>query len=384
MNFAKKNNPEFPELLAIGLMSGTSLDGIDVALVKSNGHNCTPWGKPFHLPYSDKDKTRLQEALEIARVERKPNKSNKTINELENFLTNLHYNAVVATLNLNGLKNSDIDVVGFHGQTLLHKPEERWSWQIGCGRTLSKKLKITVVNDFRRYDVSNGGQGAPLVPIYHHALFDTKRNEYPVAILNIGGVANLTWNDGRSTERLVAFDTGPGNALLDDWITKNSALPFDKKGMISSKGKVKRSLVKKWMENPYFLMLPPKSLDRNQFDVSGLQKSSNVENYFEDGAATLCAFTVEAIKLAESQCPAPVKQWYVCGGGAHNPTLMNMLSKKLSGKVNLASDIGWSGDFIEAQAFAFLAVRTLYDLPITFPRTTGINKPSTGGVIHKG
>lgn len=369
----KKNS----ELLAVGLMSGTSLDGIDVAFLKSDGVRIERVGTPFHMAYNDEQKSQLQRALFEAKQEKRPTHTNLFINGLEDILTDLHHKAVIKALSLNNIEKTDIDVVGFHGQTLLHGPDEGWSWQIGSGRKLANDLNIKVVNDFRRYDVENGGQGAPFVPIYHHALLSSYETDYPIAVLNIGGVANLTWISGEEAASLVAFDTGPGNALLDDWIRKKSEFPCDKDGFFSKKGVVDNELIHLWMKDHFFKKLPPKSLDRNAFDVSSIEKLS-----IEDGAATLCAFTVKTIKEAEALCPQIVKNWFVCGGGANNPTLMEMLSDNLAGTVNKVSDIGFDGDFTEAEAFAYLAVRKLYDLPITFPGTTGIKAPSPGGVIH--
>lgn len=364
--------------LAIGLMSGTSLDGIDAALIRSDGATVERYGNPAHLVYSKDQRSLLKNALQEARNAGAPTKSNAIINQAEALITNLHSDIVTKVMMENNLEKQDVDVIGFHGQTVLHGPDQGWTWQIGDGAALAEKTGITVINDLRRNDMDNGGQGAPLAPIYHHAIISSQENEFPVALLNIGGVANLTWFGSQMAEDMVAFDTGPGNAFIDDWIRAKTDLSYDQDGKISAKGTVQELLVNDLMKNEYFKQMPPKSLDRDDFDVSNLSGLS-----LEDGAATLLSFSVEAIKMAEIMCPDYVKKWYVCGGGAHNPTLMQMLKNTLAGEVLTVSDIGFDGDYIEAEAFAFMAVRKIYDLPITFPGTTGVSGPSTGGIIHK-
>lgn len=366
-----------PIKLAIGLMSGTSLDGIDAALIKSDGETTERFGQAFHMDYSSDMRSRLKTALSEAKTEKKPTDKNSLINETEQVLSDLHYVVVRELLELNALKPGDIDVVGFHGQTLLHGPDQGWTWQIGSGERLAARLGITVVNDLRRYDVEHGGQGAPLAPVYHQSILKGKGKEYPAALINIGGVSNITWVGSEKTGDMVAFDAGPGNALLDDWVREKTELPYDIDGMISIKGKADQEMVNRWMENDYFNLSPPKSLDRDDFDVSEVSALS-----LEDGAASLCAFTVATIKAGAEKCPVRVKNWYVCGGGAHNPVIMKMLKYALDGDVNTVRSLGFDGDYIEAEAFAYLAVRKLYDLPITFPGTTGISEPSSGGVIN--
>lgn len=358
-------------------MSGTSLDGIDVAFIKSDGTSVERLYQPFHLAYSPQEKQQLTKGLEQAKKEIKPTHNNDFINQLEELVTVLHVKAVRSALEINALQTHDIDIIGFHGQTLLHKPDQGWSWQIGSGKNLSNQLNMSVVNDFRRYDVEHGGQGAPLVPIYHQALLKNLSCDYPVAFVNIGGVANMTWIGGQFNDDILAFDTGPGNALIDDWVRSKSDLIYDKDGIFSAKGKVDQTLLKQWLDQDYFSMLPPKSLDRDQFDVSDI-KSLNIE----DGAATLCAFSAHTIKKAQNLCPKLPKTVFICGGGVHNPTIMNLLQSELSGEVASVNDLGLNGDFIEAEAFAYLAIRSLYDLPITFPGTTAISKPSSGGVFN--
>lgn len=364
------------EILAIGLMSGTSLDGVDAAIIKTDGNKVTRYGKSCHIPYTKMQRKQIQKAFAHAKRENNPTARSNSILVAEGVINDLHCDAVKKIIELNKLQSKDIDVIGFHGQTLLHNPDEGWSWQIGDGRELAERIGIKVVNDFRRFDVENGGQGAPLVPIFHHALLPENETDFPIALLNIGGVANMTWFEGRDPNDMVAFDTGPGNALLDDWVRSHSDMPYDKDGAMSSKGNVQEILVNELMNHDYFKEMPPKSLDRDAFDISSISMLSP-----EDGAATLIAFTVNAIKMAEVMCPKFVKKWYVCGGGANNPTMMKMLSDELFGELKNIAELGFDGDFVEAEAFAYLAVRKLYNLPITFPGTTGVNKPSTGGII---
>ncbi|MDG1438574.1 MAG: anhydro-N-acetylmuramic acid kinase [Emcibacteraceae bacterium] len=371
-------NAKNPEILAIGLMSGTSLDGVDAAIIQTDGHNVKRFGKAFHMPYTREQQDLLLAALAQAKEIGSPTKRSNSIVIAEGLINDLHYDAAMKVIEINELEKQDVAVVGFHGQTLLHNPDEGWSWQIGDGKELAHRLGICVVNDFRRFDVENGGQGAPLVPVFHRALLPDQKNNYPVALLNIGGVGNITWIGGDDESLMMGFDTGPGNALLDDWVRSHSDMPFDKDGLMSSKGAVQEIFVNELMSHDYFKEIPPKSLDRNSFDIGPVSKLSP-----EDGAATLIAFTVTAIKMAEVLCPDYVKKWYVCGGGAHNPTMMAMLSDTLYGDVENISSLGFDGDYVEAEAFGFLAVRKIYDLPITFPGTTGVRGPSTGGVLHK-
>lgn len=358
-------------------MSGTSLDGIDAALIKSDGVRVERFGIPLNRIYSKQERGTLKDALREARCEVRPTEKNTHINETEQMITDLHVVVVKKLIAQNNLLPEDIDVIGFHGQTLLHGPDEGWSWQIGDGKRLSQELGIPVVSDLRGFDVANGGQGAPLLPVYHRSLFAGRDVNYPVALINFGGVANITWIGGEGPDDLIAFDTGPANALLDDWIRKNTDQIYDVDGKISAKGHIHEDLIDKWMDNNYFKLPPPKSLDRDDFNVDEVNALS-----LEDGAATLAAFSVECLKFASGQCSQAINNWYVCGGGAHNPTIMAMLNDALGGDVEPVNAIGFDGDFIEAEGFAYMAVRRLYDLPITFPGTTGISKPSTGGILN--
>jgi len=376
VSFSKK------QFLAIGLMSGTSMDGVDCALIKTNAHTAKAVGKMVHLPYSPDMRRNIASAMTEAVRLGSPVLQNENLNQLETKLTNIHAKAVREILSENNLNPKDIDVVGFHGQTLLHRPDQGWSWQIGDGQHLANMVNIPVVNDFRRHDVENGGQGAPLVPIYHQALIKTRVDQglevaWPIALINIGGVSNVTWLHNDGAQQMLAFDTGPGNAFIDDWVKKNTGQPMDIDGALAAKGKIDHDLVTKWLENEYFTQPPPKSLDRLGFNVMGLESLS-----LEDGAATLLDFTVKTIQIALEHCPQKTEYIYICGGGRHNKTLMSKL-KEGGIPVDSVEKIGWRGDALEAEAFAFLACRHLLYLPITFPETTGIYQPSTGGKLYR-
>ena len=354
------------------------MDGVDCALIKSDGHTAQALFKAVHISYSPDLRLEISQAMEEAASLGHPSKQNLKINCLEEKLTDIHAQAVNQILKANNLSHKDITIVGFHGQTLLHKPNDGWTWQIGDGQLLANKVQIPVVNDFRRNDVESGGQGAPLVPIYHQSLIKAlAKPEYPVAIVNIGGVSNITWIGSDSEGRMLAFDTGPGNALLDDWVKQHTGDPMDRNGILAAKGNIDHALLEQWLHNSYFFKTPPKSLDRHAFSINGIEKLS-----LEDGAATLLEFTIKTIEIALSHCPESPKHIYICGGGRHNDTLMLNL-RKLDIPVSSVEELGWNGDFLEAEAFAFLACRNFIDLPITFPGTTGIDQSSPGGKLYK-
>jgi anhydro-N-acetylmuramic acid kinase len=263
-----------------------------------------------------------------------------------------------------------VRVIGFHGHTVLHRPDERRTWQIGDGALLAAETGIDVVADFRSADVAAGGQGAPLAPVFHAAL--ASGLEKPVAFLNIGGVANVTWIGPAGD--LMAFDTGPGNALIDDWVLARRGAAADIGGRLAGAGAVDAAVLETLLDNPYFDAPPPKSLDRDDFDAGPAQALGDA-----DGAATLTAFTAAAVARGLAHLPSAPARWIVCGGGRHNPVLMRMLADRLTVPVEPVEAIGWDGDMIEAQAFAYLAVRSLRGLPISWPGTTGAPQPLAGG-----
>jgi anhydro-N-acetylmuramic acid kinase len=283
---------------------------------------------------------------------------------------------VEAFLAAEHIDKSGVAIVGFHGQTVLHRPAARLTVQIGDGAALARRLGLTVAYDFRAADVAAGGQGAPLVPVFHQALARDLGKAHPIAVLNIGGVANVTFVDGGDP---IACDTGPGNALIDDFMRARTGAPLDRDGDQAARGRVKEAFIARVLADGFFGLPCPKSLDRNAFAFAniGLPDFS-----VADGAATLSALTAASVARIVPHLPAPPRAWIVAGGGARNPTLMRMLAERLKpATVETADAVGWSSQSIEAQAFAFLAVRCLRRLPLTFPTTTGVAQPMCGGVL---
>jgi anhydro-N-acetylmuramic acid kinase len=359
-------------LKALGLMSGTSMDGIDAAILETDGETVAAFGPTHFAPYDEAMRARLRTAIAAAPALRRDGPFPPEIAALERDLTIAHAQTVGALLRAAGLHASDVDVIGFHGQTLIHRPADRVTLQIGSGPQLARDTGIAVVGDLRSADCRAGGQGAPIVPIYHQAL---ARERAPVAVVNIGGVANVTYV-GRDGE-LIAFDTGPGNAPIDDWALRFAGKPIDEGGKLAQGGRVHDNIVETQLAHPFFAKPAPKSLDRMDFTADMARNLSPA-----DGAATLTAFTARAIAKAREQFPQAPRAWIVCGGGRHNPVLMAALRAALpDASVKTAEDVGWRGDFVEAEAIAFLAVRSLRGLPITFPKTTGVARAMPGGSL---
>ncbi len=350
-------------VLAVGLMSGTSLDGVDAALVETDGLARVEPLAFESTPYDAGFRERLRSLLGgRAAAER--------VAAVERELTDRHAEAVRSLLAAAGRAAAEVAVVGFHGQTILHEPERRRTWQIGDGQRLAEALGIEVVADFRSADVAAGGEGAPLAPLYHAAR--AAALETPLAVLNLGGVGNVTWIGGH--EDLLAFDTGPANALLDDWVARHAGLDCDLDGRLAFAGSVDERRLAALMEHPYFERRPPKSLDRDAWDVSGLEGLSAA-----DGAATLTAFTAASVAAALPLLPAAPRRWLASGGGRRNPALLQALRAALGAPVEPVEAAGWNGDAVEAEAFAYLAVRCLEGLPLSLPGTTGVPAPQTGG-----
>jgi anhydro-N-acetylmuramic acid kinase len=358
---------------AIGLMSGTSLDGVDVALIETDGERIAAFGPTSYRPYAPVERDVLRRALaEAGRLVDRDARPG-VLEQAEMLVTAAHADAVATFLRDFRIPRESVDVVGFHGQTVLHRPALRLTVQLGDGAALANRLGLPVVFDFRAADLAAGGQGAPLVPVYHRALAQDLPRPRPLAVLNVGGVANVTFLNGGAEP--FACDTGPGNALIDDFMLVRTGTPCDPDGAAAAQGRVDEAFIAAVLAGPFFSRKCPKSLDRNEFtvDVSGL---STV-----DGAATLTALTAAAVAAVVSHLPHPPRSWIVAGGGARNPTLMRMLAQRLSpAPVESAEAVGWSVECLEAQAFAFLAVRSLQGLPLTFPGTTGVLRPMTGGV----
>ena len=350
----------------IGLMSGTSLDGVDAAWLETDGERGLEFGPALTLPYDDRLRADLRRLLDCAPA---LDPSDRRLKSAAARLTEYHVRAVAAL-------GQSADLIGFHGQTILHQPTRRRTWQIGDPVELAWRTGVPVAHDFRSADIAAGGQGAPLAPAYHAALAHDAAK--PLAILNIGGVANLTWIG--SDDELIAFDTGPGNGLLDDWIARQLGRPFDQDGVVAQSGRVDDIVLRRLLADPYFLRPPPKSLDRLDFAAS--LAASGIDHLSPaDGAATLVAFTTSAV--AAAPVPARPLRWVVTGGGRRNPAIMASLRDRLGAPVELAEALGWNGDALEAQCFGFLAARVLAGLPISFPGTTGVPQPLAGGAIAR-
>jgi anhydro-N-acetylmuramic acid kinase len=349
---------------AIGLMSGTSLDGVDVAWLETDGHTIIKFGPAATLHFEATLRADLRRLLDLA-----PTLSldDPFLRDVEKRLTQDHAIAV-------GLVGLSADIIGFHGQTILHAPDLHRTWQIGDAALLAHICRIPVVHDFRSADVAAGGQGAPLAPLFHAAMAASLPK--PLLIINIGGVANITWL-GEEPEQIIACDAGPGNGPLDDLAQKFLGQPYDKDGALAASGTVDDARLATLLAHPYFAKPAPKSLDRLTFSALIAEATANLSP--ADAAATLAAFCVAAI--AQTPLPAPPLRVLVCGGGRKNPIIMAGLARAFDVPVDSVEAVGWDGDTLEAQCFAFLAVRSLQGLPLSLPTTTGVSHPLTGGKL---
>ena len=359
----------------IGLMSGTSLDGVDAALIETDGEDIARSLASLTIPYDAGTRALLRAALEDARGVAEGAPVPYAIRDAERHLTLAHAEAVKALLKKTGLKPDQVALIGFHGQTILHRPERHWTWQIGDGAALARLTGIDVVNDFRTADVKAGGQGAPLMPLYHAVLARRSGLAMPIALINIGGVAQVTYISG---DTVLAYDTGPGNAPIDDWMHRHSGRPVDEGGAFARTGKVNDVALAKMLANPFFDRMPPKSLDRLDFGSEAVTDLSP-----EDGAATSTTFTAASLARAREHFPEPAATWVVSGGGRHNKFLMDQLKARVNAPVLVAEDAGWNGDAMEADGFAYLAMRSKKGLPLSLPTTTGVKQPLTGGKFHR-
>lgn len=349
-------------------MSGTSLDGIDVAALATDGRRQVAAGPALTVPYPDSFRERLRAVLGA----QAPNAETEAV---ETELTRLHAEAIQRFRR--EFPRAQFDLVGFHGHTILHRPAERRTWQLGDGALLAQFVRVDVVADFRSADVMAGGEGAPLAPLYHAAL--AVRMAKPVAILNLGGVGNVTWigpgaKGGEDT--ILAFDTGPGNALIDDWVRWRTGQAADFGGVLAGAGQPSEPHVARFLDHPFFARRPPKSLDRDDFRDAVPHDLGTA-----DGAATLTEMTATAVAAATLHFPMPVREWLLCGGGRHNPAIMSALGRLLAAPVRAVETEGWDGDALEAQAFAYLAVRAVEGLPLSLPSTTGAPYPVRGGRV---
>lgn len=345
-------------------MSGTSLDGVDAAFVRTDGESLVELGPWITTAYPSRLRDGIRELL--GKTER-----DAAVDDIEHWLTQWHTHAINNLLKENNLKYSKIDIIGFHGHTITHRPEQQFTWQLGDARMLASNAKVDVVADFRLADIGAGGEGAPLAPLFHRAL--AANQDKPVAVLNVGGVANVTWI---GDDTILAFDTGPGNALIDDWVACHDAGRLDWGGEIARGGAAKASVVEEMLSSPYFAAPPPKSLDRQDFDLALVEAQS-----LEDGAATLTAVTVGAVMAARQHFPTPVNKWLVTGGGRNNAYFMESLAAGVGVPVLPVESAGWQGDALEAHAFGYLAVRSVRGLPLSLPTTTGVPAPTTGGQL---
>jgi anhydro-N-acetylmuramic acid kinase len=323
-------------LTTIGLMSGTSLDGVDVALIETDGKRVQAFGPSGYRPYTDRERgvlrQALAEAVDLPERDARPG----VLLEAERIVTLAHAEAVSSFRAQNRIACEDVDIVGFHGQTVLHRPDRRLTVQIGDAAALAKAIHIPVMYDFRAADVAAGGQGAPFVPVYHRALAQSLQREGPIVVVNIGGVSNISYIDGNDV--LIACDTGPGNALLDDFMSRVTGQRFDGEGRMAAEGAADEAWVARALELEFFACPPPKS----------------------------------------------PRSWIVAGGGARNHTMIRMLRERLQpASVEAADSLGWSSDAMEAQAFGFLAARGMKGLPLSYPATTGVPMPMTGGMIAR-
>jgi anhydro-N-acetylmuramic acid kinase len=351
-------------LRVIGLMSGTSLDGVDAAWLETDGEALGAFGPSLTLPYAPPLRADLRRILDRAPGLRA---DDPDLLDATRRLTEAHVEAVRRI-------GQPADLIGFHGQTILHDPGRRRTWQIGDAQALADAVSVPVAYAFREADVAAGGEGAPLVPLFHAALAHDLPK--PLAVLNIGGVANVTFLGSAGT--VAACDTGPGNALLDDWVARQTGQAFDADGALAAAGQVRADLVAAWLSHPYFARPLPKSLDRQQFhavlgQLSGLSPA--------DGAATLAAFTARAV--ATCLLPEQPRRWLVTGGGRRNRAIMAALAAALRVPVQPVEDVGWDGDGLEAQCFGFLAARVQRGLPLSLPMTTGVPRPMPGGRLAR-
>lgn len=359
---------------AIGLMSGTSMDGIDLALIETDGEAhvkvLASTALEFEKEFADQIRQALDDAKSIVSREDRPG----SLEDVERAITAWHIYAVAGF----GL---DADIIGFHGQTVLHRPNLALTVQLGDGQALAEQTGIDVVYDMRANDMVFGGQGAPLVPVYHQALagqLDAKTQTGGVAFVNIGGISNATFIF--EDKDPIAFDCGPGNALIDQWMEQQAGLAFDDDGGTAAGGAPDEAIIARYMSSPFFLKFGPKSLDRNDFMLDGLDGLS-----IANGAATLSKLTASAIVASAKQQAQMPETFIIAGGGARNKEIMRYIREGVGNhaQVITADQAGFDTDMMEAEAWAYLAVRSLKGLPLTFPTTTGCNEPVTGGVLAK-
>ena len=360
-----------------GLMTGTVLDGqIDIAFLRTDGDSVAEFGPTTLVPYATDIRSLIEASVAVAQKWQFDGPEPEIFVEAETALTIAQAQAVIDTANNHGIALEDISAVGFHGQTVLHHPpgggRKGRTRQLGDGALMANMIGRPVVFDFRTNDVAAGGHGAPLCPCYHAALLKRAQHGASVAVLNLGGVGNITWqgDDGR----LIGFDTGPANAPIDDWIRMHDAGTMDTDGLIAARGTVDKDRLAQLLNKPYFSLKPPKSLDRNDFLASIADGLS-----LDDGAALLTALAAAGVARALEMLPAKVDRLIICGGGRHNRTLLRSICEQAGVGIDPADDLGWRGDAIEAECFAYLAARHVAGLPASYPETTGVPSPMPAG-----
>ena len=358
--------------ISLGLMSGTSCDGIDASIIKTNGENIVEIIDKQYTSFSEDFRLNLKKLINECSSKKKIEQMNKKIKITERDFT--LQNSVICNTLLEKNKNINVDLIGFHGQTILHKPNLGFSFQIGDSNLLSQILRKIVVSDFRKKDIRNGGQGAPLSPLYHNAIIKSLNIELPVALINIGGISNITYI---SSKDIVSFDVGPGNCLIDEWIYEHTGKKFDNDGIFASSGNVEKNILESLLNNPYFISIKAKSLDIKDFNLSSLRGLN-----LNDGAATLTTFTTKSIILALKKFKIYPNNIFLSGGGRKNKFILKLLQQNTNSNIRLIDALNFDGDFIEAQAFAYLAVRSYLKKNISFPSTTGVNFPCSGGKIY--
>ncbi len=414
-------------IVALGLMCGTSVDAIDVAWLRTDGQNALETGPTCELPVPEAARALIKRAMEAAKMMDNRDERGGLLGEAEELVDALHIEAIEKFAALYPAEFAQVELIGYHGQTVFHAPQRDLTVQLGQGKLLAKRFNIPVVYDFRGADVAAGGQGAPLVPVFHQALAAHHNLPQPCVFVNIGGVANVTWvntslptcggavaqsvteggilNKNKQNpspyplpqgegSHLLAFDCGPGNALIDDAMMRLYGQPYDACGARASAGQVYAAQLAHWLAHPFFDEAPPKSLDRNMFAVLCHPERSEGSPAIRAQSAgdpsampqddntfitTLSELTVQGIVRAAQYFPHAPKLWLVAGGGAKNAYIMKRLADSLDTQVQPASKYNIDENFLEAQAFAYLAVRSLHGLPLTFPRTTGVAQPMRGG-----
>ncbi|WP_415287416.1 anhydro-N-acetylmuramic acid kinase [Brevundimonas sp. S1H14] len=365
-------------LRVLGFMTGTSLDAVDMAVIETDGHDILSFGPAGEMKLDSETRAVIEDAIEDAFDWERDEEEPDSFEDARMAVADAHLAAALGFMAVNGVKSSALDLVGVHGQTVLHEaptPEQPGrTVQLIDAASVAEGLGAPVAFDFRSADVAAGGQGAPLAPVYHAALVRKAGMEGPVAVLNLGGVGNITLI--RADGELEAFDTGPANGMVDLLVQSRMKKRMDEGGRLAAAGAVDQPVLDAYLAYPYFAASGPKSLDRFDFSLDPVADLS-----LEDAAATLTAFAAQAVALGVARCSEQPKEIVVCGGGRHNPVLLAAIRERVGLPVSTAEDKGWRGDSIEAEAFAFLAARCRLSLPISFPGTTGVSVPMTGGRI---